>query len=281
MTENLLVFQSDFGRSDGAVSAMYGVALNVSKELKIFDNTHEIPKFNIWEASYRLFQTIHYWPKGTVFISIVDPGVGTDRRSIIAKTNTNHYIVTPDNGTLTHLLLHVGIKEARMIDENMHRLPHSGVSHTFHGRDIFAYVAGKLASKRIEFEDVGGLVEVSSIVTLPTGDAEVQNGILTGYIEMIDRPFGNVWTNIKREQFNQIAKNYGQSFEITISGDDGIKYQNIVSYRRSFGDLNVGEPLVYINSLDFIGIAMNQDSFADTFEIGFGTDWKVNIRSIE
>lgn len=115
---NHLVLQTDFGTSDGAVSAMYGVALSVHPALPIFDLTHDISPFNIWEGSYRLFQTIKYWPEGTVFVSVVDPGVGSDRLSIVVHTETNQYIVTPDNGTITHIKRVFGIKEARMIDES-------------------------------------------------------------------------------------------------------------------------------------------------------------------
>ena len=92
-----VVFQSDFGLKDGAVSAMKGVAMGVSSDLKLFDLTHEIPAYNIWEAAYRLEQTVTYWPAGTVFVSVVDPGVGTNRKSVVVKTKTGHYIVTPDN----------------------------------------------------------------------------------------------------------------------------------------------------------------------------------------
>src|SRR5688500_11130837 len=97
----IIVFQSDFGLKDGAVSAMKGVAASISPELKLYDLTHEVPAYNIWEAAYRLEQTLIYWPPGTVFVSVVDPGVGTDRKSIVAKTKSGHFIVTPDNGTLT------------------------------------------------------------------------------------------------------------------------------------------------------------------------------------
>ena len=96
-----LVLQSDFGESDGAVSAMRGVAKSVSGQVEVYDLTHDIPPYNIWEASYRLAQTVPYWPEGTVFVSVVDPGVGTDRLSVVAKTLSGHFIVTPDNGTLT------------------------------------------------------------------------------------------------------------------------------------------------------------------------------------
>ena len=99
-----LVFQSDFGLVDGAVSAMEGVALQVDPELKLHHLTHDITPYNIFEGSYRLFQTVNYWPEGTVFVSVVDPGVGTNSKSVVAKTKTGQYIVTPDNGTLTHLL---------------------------------------------------------------------------------------------------------------------------------------------------------------------------------
>ena len=107
----ILVFQSDFGLKDGAVSAMKGVAMGVSKDIKIFDITHEIPPEEIWDAAYRLHQTVLYWPKGTVFVSVVDPGVGSDRKSVVALLKSGHYIVTPDNGTLTLVADNIGIKE--------------------------------------------------------------------------------------------------------------------------------------------------------------------------
>ena len=150
-----LIFQSDFGRADGAVSAMYGVAYSVCSELKISDLTHEIPQYDIWEASYRLIQTVSYWPEGTVFVSVVDPGVGSTRRSIVVQTCGGQYVVTPDNGTLTHVKHLCGIRAARVIDETVNRLPGSGESYTFHGRDIYAYTGARLAAGIIDFEGVG------------------------------------------------------------------------------------------------------------------------------
>lgn len=99
MSQHALVLQSDFGIDDGAVNAMYGVAYSVDSSIRIFDVTHNIPVFHIWEASYRLLQTVSYWPEGTVFVSVVDPGVGSERRSVAVRTSTNQYIITPDNGT--------------------------------------------------------------------------------------------------------------------------------------------------------------------------------------
>ncbi|MDS9471810.1 S-adenosyl-l-methionine hydroxide adenosyltransferase family protein [Sporosarcina pasteurii] len=278
MTKGLLVFQSDFGNSDGAVSAMHGVANSVKLGIPIFEVTHQIPQYNLWEASYRLLQAIGYWPEETVFVSIVDPGVGSDRRAVVAKTVNNHYIVTPDNGTLTHVNASIGITEIREIDESINRLPNSGESHTFHGRDIFAYTAARLAADVIQFEEVGPSFNTDEIISLPLKNATIENEIISGNIDIIDRPFGNLWTNISRELFRKIAKQHGDSFEVTIITDGRTIYNNIMTYGRSFADLHIGEPLVYVNSLDNIGIAINQGSFADAYRIGTGTNWEVFIR---
>ena len=150
-----LVFQSDFGLVDGAVAAMYGVALDVDKDLRIFNLTHDITPYNIWEASYRLYQSVEYWPEGTVFVSVVDPGVGSSRKSVVAKTTTGQYIVTPDNGTLTHINKYIGVVSVREIDESRHRRSNTEYSYTFHGRDVYANTGAKLAAGVIDFEDVG------------------------------------------------------------------------------------------------------------------------------
>ena len=118
MSNNLLVLQSDFGLVDGAVSAMIGVALQESADLVVHHLTHDITPYNIFEGSYRLFQTVEYWPEGTTFVSVVDPGVGSKRRSVVALTEKNQYIVTPDNGTLSFIKQHVGIKAVREISES-------------------------------------------------------------------------------------------------------------------------------------------------------------------
>src|SRR6195952_1014242 len=140
----IVVFQSDFGLKDGAVSAMKGVAMGVSTDLKLFDLTHEIPAYNIWEAAYRLEQTVRYWPAGTVFVSVVDPGVGTSRKSVVLKTRSGHFIVTPDNGTLTLVAQSLGIDEVREINEAVNRRKDSQKSYTFHGRDVYSFTAARL-----------------------------------------------------------------------------------------------------------------------------------------
>lgn len=278
MTKGLLVFQSDFGNSDGAVSAMHGVANCVKLGIPIFEITHQIPQYNLWEASYRLLQSIRYWPEETVFVSIVDPGVGSERRAVVAKTVNNHYIITPDNGTLTHVKESIGITEVREIDESVNRLPNSGESHTFHGRDIFAYTGARLAAGIIQFNEVGPSLDPTSVIALPLKNSSIKDEVISGNVDIIDRPFGNLWTNISRKQFREIAKQHGDSFEVSIITDGRTIYNNIMTYGRSFADLHIGEPLVYVNSLDNIGIAINQGSFADAYRIGTGTNWEVIIR---
>ena len=273
-----LVFQSDFGYVDGAVSAMYGVAYGVDPKLLISNLTHEITPYDIWEASYRLIQTVSYWPEGTVFVSVVDPGVGSKRRSIAVRTNDGQYIITPDNGTLTHVKRMSGIAEARIIDESTNRLKGSSQSYTFHGRDIYAYTGARLASGVISFTEVGPEVPVDSIIELPVIEANYENGSLYGTIDVLDVRFGSLWTNIPRTLFEQLGVDHGGYVEIRIENGTRTVYKNILVYAKSFADVYVGEPLVYVNSLDCMAVAINQGSFARAYNIGTGNAWKIRIR---
>lgn len=273
-----LVLQTDFGRVDGAVSAMYGVAYSVDENLRIFDLTHEIRPFDVWEASYRLIQTVNYWKPGSVFVSVVDPGVGSDRLSVVVKTTGGQYIVTPDNGTLTHVKKIVGIVEAREIDETINRLPNSGESYTFHGRDVYVYTAARLAVGIIDFEGVGPKIDVDSIVELKTVEPTKENGVLSGAIDVLDIRFGSLWTNIPRTLFKELQVEFGGRVEICIEHDHRIVYKNILTYAKSFADVSVGETLLYTNSLDHMAVAINQGSFAKAYNVGSGTAWKISIR---
>src|SRR6201992_3552727 len=174
--KKIVVYQSDFGLKDGAVSEMKGVAMGVSTDLKLFDLTHEIPAYNIWEAAYRLQQTVPYWPAGTVFVSVVDPGVGTSRKSVVLLTKTGQYIVTPDNGTLTLIAASQGIAEVREIDESVNRREDSRKSYTFHGRDVYSYTAARLAAKVIRYEQVGPLLPEQKVVAIAYQRATVEGG---------------------------------------------------------------------------------------------------------
>lgn len=273
-----LILQSDFGYADGAVCAMYGVAQGVCPELRVFDLTHDIPQYDIWEASYRLIQTVSYWPKDSVFVSVVDPGVGSTRRSIAVKTAEGHYIITPDNGTLTHIKRMCGIEEARIIDESVNRLAGSGESYTFHGRDIYAYTGARLASGVITFEQVGPQVPVGSVIELPVIEAKCEEDVITGTIDVLDVRFGSLWTNIPREMFAKLGVKHGGRVEVSIANDTRTLYKNIMVYAKSFADVNVGEPLLYVNSLDCVAVAINQGSFSKAYNIGTGIKWRIALR---
>lgn len=276
--EKYLVLQTDFGLSDGAVSAMHGVGHMVSPEITIHDLTHDIPTYDIWVASYRLYQTVKYWPKGTVFVSVVDPGVGSERQSIACKTKSGHVVITPDNGSLTHIQHYEGIEEVRVINEVKSRLPHSEESHTFHGRDIYAYNGARLASGEITFEDLGEVVSTASIEYLEIVEATNQNHVLKGSIDVLDIRFGSLWTNIPLAFLQEAGIVHGDSLQVTIFHQGKKIYQNILQFARSFADVQVGEPLVYVNSLVNIGVAVNQDSFSDLYHIGTGTQWQIQLR---
>ena len=273
-----LVLQTDFGLGDGAVSAMYGVAYSVSEDLMVADLTHEIPQYDIWEASYRLIQTVAYWPKGTVFVSVVDPGVGSTRSSIAVETVTGQYIITPDNGTLTHVKKMIGIRSARIIDESVNRLPNSGESYTFHGRDVYVYTGARLAAGVIDFAGVGPEVDTDSVIELSTVDAVYDGEKVCGTIDVLDVRFGSLWTNISRETFRKLGVEYGSRVEIVIENETRILYKNILVFAESFAKVSVGEALVYINSLDNIAVAINQGSFARAYSIGTGTNWRITVR---
>ncbi len=277
---NMLVIQTDFGLVDGAVSAMYGVALSVSEELKVFDLTHDIPPYNIFEASYRLIQTVEYWPKGTVFVSVVDPGVGSRRKSVVALTHDGHYIVTPDNGTLTHIMKDIGIAEVREIEESKHRRINTEASYTFHGRDIYANTGAKLAAGVISFEEVGPSLEVSETILLPTTETIVKEDSVSGSIDVLDVRFGSLWTSVDRVSFDTLKAEYGERMEVSIYNNAQLIYQNSIIYGRSFADVMIGGALIYVNSLYRMGIAINQGSFAKAYNIGVGQQWTVTFRKI-
>lgn len=276
----LLVFQTDFGLDDGAISAMEGVSFGVSRDLNIRHLTHNIPQYNIFDASYRLYQAINYWPEGTVFVSVVDPGVGSSRKSVVAKTVTGQYIVTPNNGTLTHINKFVGITELREISERTNRLEHSELSYTFHGRDVYAYTGARLASDTIDMEGVGPKLELDEVVQLELfGCKEIENGVM-GQVDILDVRFGSLWTSIPYEEFKKCGFEFGDTVLVTIYNRDKIAYTGQIVYGRSFADVPVSSPIIYMNSAYHIAVAINQGSFAKAYGIGVGSDWKITMQKI-
>ncbi len=275
----ILVFQTDFTYKEGAVCAMYGVVKSVDRELEIMDGTHEIPKFDVWSASYRLYQSMRFWPKGTMFVSVVDPGVGTHRRACVALTADGYVVVSPDNGSLTHLKQLVGITAVREIDERINRLKGKGTEKTsvFHGRDLFGYCAARLASGTITYEQVGPEYPVEEIVSFVILEPQLEKGRVRGIFEINDPNFGNLWTNIPLELFRQAGFGYGDRLQVTIRHAGEVVFAERVLFQPSFGYAQKGEMIIYNNELMRIGLAVNQGNFSEHFQIGYGAEWEVEF----
>jgi S-adenosylmethionine hydrolase len=273
----ILVLQSDFGSKDGAVAAMKGVAMGLSSDLKIFDLTHEIPPFDIWEAAYRLEQTAEYWPAGTVFVSVVDPGVGSERKSVVLKTRSGHFFVTPDNGTLTLIAETLGIEQVREIDEARNRRANSEKSYTFHGRDVYAYTGAALASGKISLEEVGPELP-GRVVALPFERPHMEEGMIRGNIVILDPQYGNVWSNIPQSLMDKLNLAYGDLLHIRIFYTDQPVFEGLVPYSKTFEDVEVGQNLAYINSLLNFSLAINQGNFSAAYKIKSGEGWKIQLK---
>ncbi|MFC6314543.1 S-adenosyl-l-methionine hydroxide adenosyltransferase family protein [Lapidilactobacillus achengensis] len=274
---NFLVIQTDFGLQDGAVSAMYGVAYQVEPSLVINDLTHEIEPYNIHDASYRLWQTASYWPAGTVFVSVVDPGVGSTRRSVVAELADGQYIITPDNGTLTYLAKYVGIKAVRQIDQATQRLAGSSASHTFHGRDVYVYNGARLACGKVDFAELGPELPVAELVTFPLEAPQQTETTIRGTIDITDVRFGSLWTNIPADFFKKWAVAYGESLSVSIYYQGVVRYHDQVIFGRSFAQVPAESAVLYINSLLNVGLGINLGSFATTYQIGTGNDWTIEL----
>jgi S-adenosylmethionine hydrolase len=270
-----LVLLTDFGTQDGAVSAMKGVAYGVSEDLLISDLSHENP--SIFEGAYRLYQTEQFWPQGTVFVTVVDPGVGTKRLSVVLKTRTGHYFVGPNNGLMSLVAERDGIAELRQIDESINRRPGSDDSHTFHGRDVFAYTGARLAAGVISFEQVGPALAPQTLISIAYRQPKRMGNKVSGIIPVLDVQFGNVWTNIPKPLFDELHVALGSVLHVRIYHNDKLVDEIAAPYQRTFGEVAVGKPLVYINSLLNLAVALNQQNYAAAHKIESGPDWTIEI----
>ncbi len=266
-----IVMQSDFGLDSGLVASMHGVCKRVDPSLEVSDLTHLIPPFDIISASEFLQYTIPCWPEGTIFVSVVDPGVGTDRRACVAKTKNGYYIVTPDNGTLTYVDQFYGIEAVREIDEQsnyFHGMEHVNV---FHGRDLFSYCAARLAAGVITFEEVGPAYPTTEIVkhvVYPheTGEGFAR-GVAFGTSGNADNGFGILMTNIPNAEFGQAGMEFGCTVHVRISLEDAVVFEQDVRYDKTFGCVAVGEPIIHPEIDSFLGIALNEANFCRTYHI--------------
>ena len=271
-----IVLLTDFGTRDGAVAAMKGVARGIAPNVALFDLTHDIPPYDIWEGAYRLDQTIEYWPKGTVFVAVVDPGVGTDRRSVVLETKSGHVVVGPDNGLLTLVADRLGVAALHQIAVEQHRRAGSEASHTFHGRDVFAVVAARIASNQYDMETIGPALE-PAVTRLEYQPPVATADAVIGTIPVLDPAYGNVWTNIDRKTFESLGVKHGDPVAVSIEHDGQPTWSGEVPYAPTFGAVPEGSPLLYLNSRDAVALAINMGSFAATHKIASGPGWRIRL----
>jgi S-adenosylmethionine hydrolase len=277
--EQALVLQTDFGLRDGAVGAMRGIVAGVSRLIPVHDLSHDNTPFDIWEAAFRLKQAAPYWPRGTVFVSVIDPGVGTERKSVVVRTESGHVFVGPDNGTFTLVAEELGIAAVRKIDETRHRRSGSERSYTFHGRDIYAFVGARLAAGIVAFDEVGPLLE-PRVVMIAHERPRREGDAVIGTIPMLDVQYGNVWTNIEASLFDQLNPRFGERFHVRVARGGKTVFAGELPYVRTFGGVPRGAPLLYLNSLLSLSFALNMDNFAEKHGISSGPDWNVRVERV-
>ncbi|HPW53391.1 MAG TPA: SAM-dependent chlorinase/fluorinase [Erysipelotrichaceae bacterium] len=278
-----IVWQTDFSLTWGAVSSMRGVVKQVDRELECYDITHDIEQFNVLAASRELMYVEPFWPKGTIFVSVVDPGVGTPRKACVALLNDGNYVVTPDNGTLTHLFYNVGIREVREIDTTVNRYKGTEDVSVFHGRDIFAYTAARLASGIISFEQVGASYPVEEIVVEDYIylRAKVADNNIKGIVTSVSDPFGSIIFNVLTKDFNQVGYSHGDIVHVEIVHNDKVYFKDDVLYEKSFGYVDLNKPVLYNSSSNYISIGLNQNNFRDIYQIKDGKDWLVKLSKLK
>lgn len=254
---------------------MKGVAYGVNSGLIISDLTHEIEPYNIWEAAYRLRQTYKYWPAGTVFVTVVDPGVGSSRKSVALRTKSGHYFIGPDNGHLTLVTEEAGVDQVRDIDEAKQRLKGSDESYTFHGRDLYVYVGARLAAGHVSLEELGPVLN-GDLVRLPYQAAMVKDGKVIGNIPVLDPNYGNIWTNIPKALVkSQFAE--AKALRVEVFNGKQKVFDQRLPLVDTFAGVGTGKTLLYFNSLLNVSAALNQGDFAKHFKIRPGPEWTMRL----
>jgi S-adenosyl-L-methionine hydrolase (adenosine-forming) len=249
----LIVFMTDFGTLDDAVAICKGVIKTIAPETEIIDLTHSVTPFSISEGARMLVRTSQYYPSGTVFLTVIDPGVGTSRKSIVVKTRRGQYFVLPDNGLITQVADRDGIEGIHEL-VNPHWLLTGSSSSTFHGRDVFSPVAAHIARGE-DWTQVGPAL--TTFVRLDTPLASVDAGGIKGLVVALDGPFGNLVTNVAAEDFRKLGYRYGDLVQVGIGAA-----HFALPFAATFGTVAPGKPLLYIDSRGLVSVAINQGNFA-------------------
>ena len=253
-----IVFMTDFGTANDAVALCKAVILNISPEARIMDITHQVTPFQIEEASRFLYGVTPYYPSGTVFLVVVDPGVGTSRKAVIVKSKKGQLFVLPDNGIISAVLDRDGFDGAHEIT-NQNWMIQAAVSSTFHGRDIFSPAAAHLA-EGWDYTIAGP--EVAQLVRLTPKTALEDDKGVAGEIIGLDDPFGSLISDITREQLEKLGYSLGDKITVQIN-----KKPVTLPFEKTFMNVPVGDPLLYIDSRGRVAIAVNQGNYSKKFGI--------------
>src|ERR1700756_3036688 len=255
-----IVFMTDFGVVDDAVAICRGVMYGVMPDVRIVDLTHQVTPFSILDGARFLYGATPYFPARTVFVVVVDPGVGSTRKAIVARSKRGQYFVLPDNGLLTLVEQRDGIEAVREI-ANPEWMIGGKLSSTFHGRDIFSPVGAHVA-RGDDWTKVGPEMPVKDLVRFDLKIATIDQHGLNASVIATDGPFGNLVTNVDGGDFVKLGYQRGQEVPVKL-GDKELK----MKFVKTFSDVPVGDPLLYIDSRGHLGLALNQKSFAETFGI--------------
>jgi len=251
---------TDFGVVDDAVAICRGVMYGIMPEVRIVDLTHEVRPFSILDGARFLYGATPYYPAGSVFVVVVDPTVGSTRKAIVARSKRGQYFVLPDNGLLTLVEQRDGIESAREIT-NPEWMIGSKLSSTFHGRDIFSPVGAHMA-RGDDWTKVGPKMAVKDLVRLELKPAKLDERGLHATVIATDGPFGNLVTNVDADDFLKLGYEPGQEVPITVG-----RREMKMKFVKTFSDVPVNDPLLYIDSRGHLGLAVNQNSFAGTYGV--------------
>jgi S-adenosylmethionine hydrolase len=255
-----IVFMTDFGTVDDSVALCKGVMYSIAPELRIVDLTHQVTPFSILDGARFLYGASPYYPAGTVFVVVVDPGVGSTRKAVVVKSRRGQYFVLPDNGLMTLVQDRDGIESVREIT-NRDWMIGAGISSTFHGRDIFSPVGAHLAHGQ-DWTQVGSELKVDRLVRLNLTPSRLDDRGLNAEVLAEDGPFGNLVTNISQEDFAKLGYSQGQTVHVTVGATE-----IDLPFVQTFSDVPLNQPLLYVNSRGNIGLALNQGNFAVTYRI--------------
>jgi S-adenosylmethionine hydrolase len=253
-------FLSDFDVKDDAIGICKAVMEGVAPGVRVIDITHQVTPYDIAQGARFLAGSAPYFAKDAVFVGVVDPGVGSARKPIIAKSKVGQFFVVPDNGLLTLVADRDGIEAAREIT-NPNWMIGSKLSSTFHGRDIFSPAGAHLA-RGDDWTQAGPALEVSHLVRINIPVAAIDAKGLHGDVIGTDGPFGNLVLDIPQPIFAQLGYQLGDPVPVTLNGK-----QYTIPFHKTFSDVPTGKPLFYIDSRGRLSLAVNQGNFSEVYRI--------------